>query len=128
MATLLDGTTVCRFCTTEGQGDLCSRHATLVQRSRFERCAACGQAFTLDQWEDRHSGPDGEDLHAGCCTHCEPIPYEVVGYVVLDLNHPDLSVTFDDADEAREYAALHGCRPPVPVVDLDLYSILKEVG
>lgn len=36
----------------------------------FGICAACLLPFTEDAWDDRHSDPDGEDVHAECCEVC----------------------------------------------------------
>ena len=35
-------------------------------------CRACDGPFTPEEWEDRHSDPTGEDIHAGCCEECNP--------------------------------------------------------
>lgn len=40
----------------------------LREVSRFARCAICEMAFTAgDEWDDRHTDEDGEDIHAACC-------------------------------------------------------------
>jgi hypothetical protein len=122
MATLVDGTTVCRWCVTEGQGDLCPSHQTLSDSTRHARCNACGGTFTQAAWEDRHSGPDGEDIHAGCCAHCG----DAIAWYVIDVYHPDLTVTFDDEDEACAYALVNGSLDVRPIHDRDLYLMMKE--
>lgn len=33
-------------------------------------CWQCGQGFTQEEWDDRHSDSDGEDVHAHCCDIC----------------------------------------------------------
>ena len=33
-------------------------------------CAICSLTFIPDEWEDRHSASDGEDVHAHCCDIC----------------------------------------------------------
>lgn len=30
-------------------------------------CAMCGKGFTPEEWEERHTAADGEDLHEQCC-------------------------------------------------------------
>lgn len=34
------------------------------------RCAVCDQPFTVEEWEDRHNGRNGEEYHADCCPEC----------------------------------------------------------
>lgn len=33
-------------------------------------CAVCRTPFTDVEWENRHSGLDGEDVHEQCCEWC----------------------------------------------------------
>ncbi len=35
-------------------------------------CEVCGDGFTAAEWDDRHTGVDGGDVHAGCCGQCVP--------------------------------------------------------
>jgi len=53
------------------QGHACPAdgpHAVLTT----EVCAECGQPFPADEWDWRHSGDDGEDLHDACCAATGP--------------------------------------------------------
>lgn len=36
-------------------------------------CAECGEPFTVAEWDERHSGDDGEDLHEECCPVCADV-------------------------------------------------------
>lgn len=49
---------------------------TLAYHGAPDLCAACHRPFTRDEWETRHTGPDGSDLHAECC---DPCPMECDG-------------------------------------------------
>lgn len=33
-------------------------------------CAVCDRPFTPEEWDNRHSDSDGEDIHAACCGVC----------------------------------------------------------
>lgn len=35
------------------------------------QCAVCGQGFTPQQWDNRHTAADGEDIHERCCESCK---------------------------------------------------------
>lgn len=41
----------------------------MTASDRSERCEVCGEPFTADQWEDRHTTEDGP-VHAACCVEC----------------------------------------------------------
>ena len=30
-------------------------------------CEVCGEPFTGTEWDERHTAPDGEDIHERCC-------------------------------------------------------------
>ena len=60
-------------------------------------CAECGQPFTLEEWDDRHTGAEDDgwpDIHAACCekTHCKTcggtgeVPVEV-DVIVDEVSH-----------------------------------------
>jgi len=34
-------------------------------------CAVCGEGFTLEQWDVRHTGRNGEEYHEECCPECK---------------------------------------------------------
>lgn len=36
-------------------------------------CYACHEELTEDEWENRHSDSNGEDVHERCCDVCEEI-------------------------------------------------------
>lgn len=45
----------------------------MIEVWRHALCDVCGKGFEdKDHWFDRHSGPDGEELHAECCPTCNP--------------------------------------------------------
>lgn len=50
--------------------------AAEVVRDAFtdNSCAECGQLFTHDEWDGRHTRPDGEDVHVRCCAECKAEP------------------------------------------------------
>jgi hypothetical protein len=33
-------------------------------------CAECGGFFSQEEWDNRHSNEDGEDVHSYCCVTC----------------------------------------------------------
>jgi hypothetical protein len=35
-------------------------------------CQQCGNPFTPEEWEDRHTDENGEDIHERCCAECRP--------------------------------------------------------
>lgn len=37
----------------------------------YELCAVCFLPFTDEEWEERHTDDDGNDVHARCCAECE---------------------------------------------------------
>lgn len=40
------------------------------------RCWFCRGTFTLDEWDNRHSAGNGEDIHASCCQESGPCSEE----------------------------------------------------
>ncbi len=38
---------------------------------KSQRCSQCGEPFSLDEWEDRHTDDEGGDCHAECCPVCK---------------------------------------------------------
>jgi hypothetical protein len=35
-------------------------------------CPICGRNFTQDEFDNRHSWEEGQDIHADCCPQCNP--------------------------------------------------------
>ena len=56
-------------------------------------CEVCGVGFTPEQWENRHSDPEGEDIHEDCCTFCDDdCDVDERGIVLLDPRDPKATV------------------------------------
>lgn len=34
-------------------------------------CSVCGEQFSEEDWDIRHSADDGSDIHEHCCEECE---------------------------------------------------------
>lgn len=37
------------------------------------KCWICGEGFTQESWDARHSDHDGDDIHEDCCGECSEI-------------------------------------------------------
>lgn len=48
----------------------CLADRAVISPKDQERCGYCEERFSLDEWEDRHTDEDGEDVHARCCGAC----------------------------------------------------------
>lgn len=58
-----------------GWGEHIAWHVSSVDEISFvgfqlRRCAVCDVPFTTAAWSERHTGPDGTDVHEGCCQLC----------------------------------------------------------
>lgn len=39
-------------------------------------CSVCDEEFTEEEWDIRHTAPDGSDVHDTCCRWC-PVNTEI---------------------------------------------------
>lgn len=39
-------------------------------------CPVCDKGFTLEQWDKRHNGKNGEEWHEGCGPECKDVLFK----------------------------------------------------
>jgi len=61
-----------------------------------EFCAVCGEPFSREEWDHRHSTNDGSDCHEACCPICNSGTFEDDDY--------ELECTEEDIAAGEEYA------------------------
>ena len=69
-------------------------------------CAECYGTFSQEEWDNRHSNSDGDDVHSYCCTICSQ------HRVVLNSGGIDWKLLSSQARilgafQERHYSALH---------------------